>query len=77
MTATLPYVVLEVLLKKGVTPESAARACEYFLIPDFEKLKSAMVWGKAAKQPFNSSSISRGTLKMSGGNDDFRTSILQ
>ena len=76
-TATLPFVVLSILLVKGVTLEGAGRGLEYFLVPDFDKLRSLTVWRKAAEQLFFALSLGLGTLITSSSHNDFRTSIVQ
>ena len=43
VTATAPYVILSVLLVRGLTLPGAANGLYYFLTPDFEKLKDAQV----------------------------------
>ena len=43
MSATLPYVMLVILLIRGVTLEGAANGILYFLKPDFSKLLDAQV----------------------------------
>ncbi|XP_018495582.1 sodium- and chloride-dependent glycine transporter 2 [Galendromus occidentalis] len=72
-TATFPYVVLTILLVKGVTLDGASRGLEYFLVPDFGKLTSLTIWRRAAEQLFYSLAIGWGGLIMSGSYNSFRT----
>ena len=74
-TATFPYVVLTILLIKGLTLDGAMLGVEYFLVPDFDKLKSLSIWRKAAEQLFYSLGIGWGGLIMSGSYNNFRTVI--
>lgn len=74
-TATFPYVVLTILLIKGVTLDGAMLGIKYFLVPDFSKLTSLTIWRKAAEQLFYSLGIGWGGLIMSGSYNNFRTTI--
>ena len=38
MTTPVPFIVLLILLIRGVTLDGAGVGLEYFLVPDFEKL---------------------------------------
>ena len=42
-TATFPYLMLTILLIRGLTLEGAATGIEYYLKPDFQKLKEPRV----------------------------------
>lgn len=72
-TATFPYVVLTILLIKGVTLDGAMSGLEYFLIPKWDRLRSLTIWRKAAEQLFYSLGIGWGGLIMSGSYNNFRT----
>ncbi|KAM8939060.1 sodium- and chloride-dependent glycine transporter 2 [Pelodytes ibericus] len=61
-TATFPYVVLVILLIRGVTLPGAGDGIWYFITPKWEKLKDAMVWKDAATQIFFSLSAAWGGL---------------
>ncbi|XP_063171537.1 sodium-dependent serotonin transporter-like [Candoia aspera] len=52
VTATLPYVVLFILLIRGATLPGAWRGIVFYLRPDWEKLGSVAVWVDAAAQIF-------------------------
>ncbi|XP_022708058.1 sodium-dependent proline transporter-like isoform X3 [Varroa jacobsoni] len=75
-TATFPYVMLTVLLIKGVTLDGAMLGIKYFLVPDFSKLTSLTIWQRAAEQVFYSLGIGWGGLIVSGSYNHFRTSIV-
>lgn len=46
----------------GVTLENAIEGIKYFIIPDFDQLANASVWGDAASQVFYSLGIGCGSL---------------
>ncbi|NXE25547.1 SC6A4 protein, partial [Ardeotis kori] len=52
VTATLPYVVLLILLVRGATLPGAWRGVVFYLRPDWGKLLSTEVWVDAAAQIF-------------------------
>lgn len=52
VTATLPFVVLFVLLVRGVTLPGAGNGVLYYLRPDFTRLAKMEVWVDAAAQIF-------------------------
>ncbi|XP_071951554.1 sodium- and chloride-dependent glycine transporter 2-like isoform X2 [Antedon mediterranea] len=53
-TATFPYVVLTILLIRGLTLEGAWDGIYFYLKPNWETLKDAKVWNDAATQIFYS-----------------------
>ncbi|XP_068004646.1 sodium- and chloride-dependent glycine transporter 2 [Melanerpes formicivorus] len=61
-TATFPYVVLIILLIRGVTLPGAGDGIWYFITPKWEKLIDAMVWKDAATQIIFSLSAAWGGL---------------
>lgn len=65
-TATFPYVVLLILLVRGLTLEGAGEGLRFLFIPDWNKLGDLSVWMAAAGQVFFSLGISWGGIIMFG-----------
>ncbi|CAB4016646.1 sodium-dependent neutral amino acid transporter B(0)AT1-like isoform X2 [Paramuricea clavata] len=61
-TATFPYIILIVLLIRGVTLDGARNGLETFITPDWERLKDVKVWKDAATQMFFTLSLAFGAL---------------
>ncbi|VDN54863.1 unnamed protein product, partial [Dracunculus medinensis] len=51
-TAIFPYVVLFILLIRGITLPGAERGIKYYIQPNLEKLREPSVWQDAATQVF-------------------------
>lgn len=54
VTATMPYVVLSILLVRGLMLPGAVGGISYYLKPELSKLKETRVWVDAAVQIFYS-----------------------
>ena len=72
-TATFPYIVLVILLVRGVTLPGAIEGLKFYLIPDFAKLKNPRVWGDAASQIFYSLGPAWGILITYGSYNKFHS----
>ncbi|ESP01958.1 hypothetical protein LOTGIDRAFT_111250 [Lottia gigantea] len=70
-TATSPYILMLVLLIRGVTLDGASEGIKYYLLPDWSKLAEPQVWVDAGTQIFFSYSISLGTLTALGSYNKF------
>ncbi|CAL1546239.1 unnamed protein product [Lymnaea stagnalis] len=62
VTALFPYVVLVILLGRGLTLEGARQGIEFYLIPKWGRLQEFNVWGDAAVQIFYSVGMAWGSL---------------
>lgn len=51
-TALFPYVVLFILLIRGITLPGAMEGIKYYLKPNFDVIRNAEVWVDAATQVF-------------------------
>ncbi|KAL3310899.1 Sodium-dependent serotonin transporter, partial [Cichlidogyrus casuarinus] len=52
VTATVPYLILFILLVQGLTLEGSLEGIKYYLKPDFQALLKTSVWTAAASQIF-------------------------
>jgi len=76
-TATFPYVVLTILLVRGLSLDGAAKGITFFFKPRWEKLKEAKVWKDAATQIFYSLSASWGGLITLSSYNKFKNNCLR
>ena len=77
-TALFPYVVLVILLIRGVTLPGYRQGIHFYIEDvDFEKLKDATVWKDAAVQIFFSLSASWGGLIALASYNKFHNDCLR
>ncbi|XP_061163461.1 sodium- and chloride-dependent creatine transporter 1-like [Saccostrea echinata] len=76
-TATFPYVILIILLIRGFTLPGARKGIEYFLKPDFTRLKDAQVWVDGGTQVFFSAAIALGAMISLGSYNTFNTDFYK
>jgi len=70
-TATFPYVVITILLIRGVTLPGASDGLIFYLKPDLNKLTEAQVWVDAGTQIFFSYAIALGAMIALGSYNNF------
>ncbi|XP_048522305.1 sodium- and chloride-dependent GABA transporter ine isoform X2 [Dendroctonus ponderosae] len=75
-TATVPFIIIIVLLIKSLTLEGADRGMRYFFKPKFELLLDAKVWVNAASQTFNSMGCAFGSMISFASYNKYNNSIL-
>ena len=77
-TALFPYVVLVILLIRGVTLPGHYKGIEFYILkPDFSKLRKAQVWKDAAVQILFSLSASQGGLIALSSYNRFHNNCLR
>ncbi|XP_013384850.1 sodium- and chloride-dependent glycine transporter 1 isoform X2 [Lingula anatina] len=77
VTATFPYLVLIILLVRGVTLPGSMEGIKYYLIPKWEKLLSFKVWAEAAGQIFYSVGAAWGAMITFASYNRFQNNCLR
>ncbi|VDM01286.1 unnamed protein product [Schistocephalus solidus] len=72
VTATLPYVILSILLVRGLMLKGSLAGIHYYLTPNFEQLLNIKVWNAAASQIFFSLGPGFGVLLALSSYNKFR-----
>ncbi|TNN38349.1 Sodium- and chloride-dependent taurine transporter [Liparis tanakae] len=72
ITATFPFVMLIVLLIRGVTLPGASAGIKFYLYPDLERLKDPEVWIDAGTQIFFSYAICLGAMTSLGSYNKYK-----
>ncbi|KAF2903521.1 hypothetical protein ILUMI_02667 [Ignelater luminosus] len=76
-TALFPYVILTILVVRGVTLDGAWNGILVYITPKWEMLADAEVWGNAASQTFYSFGISCGSLITLASYNDFNNNCFK
>lgn len=76
-TATFPYVMLTVLVIRGVTLPGAKDGILYFIRPDWLILKKPEIWFAAATQLFYSNNLAWGGMITMASYNQFRHNCLR
>ncbi|RUS89020.1 hypothetical protein EGW08_003191, partial [Elysia chlorotica] len=76
VSAILPYILLTVLVVRGVTLEGAYKGLTFYLKPDFSKLSDSRVWKSAAAQIFFSLSCCTGSLTAMSSYNKFENNFI-
>ncbi|XP_075888852.1 sodium- and chloride-dependent betaine transporter-like [Nelusetta ayraudi] len=61
-TAVFPYIMLSILLVRGLTLPGAWQGVAYYLYPDFSRLADSQVWMEACAQVLFSYGVASGTF---------------
>jgi len=76
-TAIFPYVVLFILLVRGVTLPGWRKGIDYYIIPKWEKLLEPQIWGEAAVQVTFSLACGWGGILTLASYKQFRSDIIR
>ena len=76
-TALFPYVVLLILLVRGVTLPGASEGIRFYMVPDLSRLSDIDVWVQAAVQIFYSLSIASGGLITLASYNKFHNNVIR
>ncbi|CAF1158166.1 unnamed protein product [Adineta steineri] len=76
-TALFPYVVLTILMVRGLFLNGSMKGIEYYIRPDLSKLNEASVWVDAASQTFFSLGPGFGVLMAFASYNDFHHNVYR
>jgi SNF family Na+-dependent transporter len=76
-TSTFPYLLLTIMLVRGVTLEGASKGIEFYMNPDWSRLGDAKVWSDAATQIFYALSACTGGLIAMSSYNQFKNNTLR
>uniref|UniRef100_A0A3P8UQS8 Transporter n=1 Tax=Cynoglossus semilaevis TaxID=244447 RepID=A0A3P8UQS8_CYNSE len=76
-TATFPYVMLLILLIRGLSLPGAIEGVKFYLLPDPSRLTDPQVWMEAGAQIFFSYSLGVGTLTVLGSYNSYNNNCYR
>ncbi|XP_054649760.1 sodium- and chloride-dependent GABA transporter 2-like [Dunckerocampus dactyliophorus] len=76
-TATFPYVMLLILLIRGLSLPGAKQGVVFYLLPELSRLKDPQVWMEAGAQIFFSYSLGVGTLTVLGSYNTYNNNCYK
>ncbi|KAL0973415.1 hypothetical protein UPYG_G00203280 [Umbra pygmaea] len=76
-TATFPYMMLLILLIRGLTLPGAMQGVKFYLYPEPDRLSEPQVWMEAASQIFFSYSVAVGSLTVLGSYNTYNNNCYK
>uniref|UniRef100_A0A914CF46 Uncharacterized protein n=1 Tax=Acrobeloides nanus TaxID=290746 RepID=A0A914CF46_9BILA len=77
ITATVPYLLLAILVLRGVSLKGASTGLAFFFMPKMERLWDITIWKSAAEQVFYSLGIDAGPLISMASFSRYRNNIYR